>query len=200
MTKIGRNDPCPCGSGKKYKKCCFMDEERNTELKRAIRLARTPGEVKTILSEKLVKYVVKVELMHIPFREIDEEVSRVLAIDGKHSLYDLHLLIQRAFNWDNDHMFSFYLGKDMDDRQKEYSADPLGEHITSTFEEPTKSASEAQLRDLNLHEGQEFMYLFDYGDRLLHKIVVNSIEELDAQKNRQSEIVSRTGNAPEQYD
>jgi preprotein translocase subunit SecA len=20
--KIGRNDPCPCGSGKKYKRCC----------------------------------------------------------------------------------------------------------------------------------------------------------------------------------
>ncbi|MGA2646654.1 MAG: SEC-C metal-binding domain-containing protein [Candidatus Sulfotelmatobacter sp.] len=20
--KFGRNDPCPCGSGKKYKKCC----------------------------------------------------------------------------------------------------------------------------------------------------------------------------------
>jgi len=20
--KIGRNEPCPCGSGKKYKKCC----------------------------------------------------------------------------------------------------------------------------------------------------------------------------------
>ena len=20
--KIGRNDPCPCGSGKKYQKCC----------------------------------------------------------------------------------------------------------------------------------------------------------------------------------
>ena len=24
--KIGRNDPCPCGSGKKYKKCCGIDE------------------------------------------------------------------------------------------------------------------------------------------------------------------------------
>ncbi len=24
--KVGRNDPCPCGSGKKYKKCCGMDE------------------------------------------------------------------------------------------------------------------------------------------------------------------------------
>ncbi|HLE85676.1 MAG TPA: SEC-C metal-binding domain-containing protein [Thermoanaerobaculia bacterium] len=21
--KIGRNDPCPCGSGKKYKRCCL---------------------------------------------------------------------------------------------------------------------------------------------------------------------------------
>ncbi|MHC4917282.1 MAG: SEC-C metal-binding domain-containing protein [Planctomycetota bacterium] len=20
--KVGRNSPCPCGSGKKYKKCC----------------------------------------------------------------------------------------------------------------------------------------------------------------------------------
>jgi preprotein translocase subunit SecA len=24
-SKIGRNDPCPCGSGKKYKKCCGKD-------------------------------------------------------------------------------------------------------------------------------------------------------------------------------
>jgi len=23
--KVGRNDPCPCGSGKKYKKCCGRD-------------------------------------------------------------------------------------------------------------------------------------------------------------------------------
>ncbi len=25
--KVGRNDPCPCGSGKKYKKCCGAKEE-----------------------------------------------------------------------------------------------------------------------------------------------------------------------------
>src|SRR5699024_8088596 len=25
--KVGRNDPCPCGSGKKYKKCCLGKEE-----------------------------------------------------------------------------------------------------------------------------------------------------------------------------
>jgi hypothetical protein len=27
MTKIGRNDPCPCGSGKKYKKCCEKSKQ-----------------------------------------------------------------------------------------------------------------------------------------------------------------------------
>ena len=25
MAKIGRNDPCPCGSGKKLKRCCMME-------------------------------------------------------------------------------------------------------------------------------------------------------------------------------
>jgi len=29
--KVGPNDPCPCGSGKKYKKCCYLKE--NTEEK-----------------------------------------------------------------------------------------------------------------------------------------------------------------------
>ena len=26
--KVGPNDPCPCGSGKKYKKCC-MQKDKN---------------------------------------------------------------------------------------------------------------------------------------------------------------------------
>ena len=27
MSKPGRNDPCPCGSGKKFKKCCLGRQE-----------------------------------------------------------------------------------------------------------------------------------------------------------------------------
>ena len=27
MAKIGRNDPCPCGSGKKYKQCCLPKDQ-----------------------------------------------------------------------------------------------------------------------------------------------------------------------------
>ncbi len=29
--KIGRNEPCPCGSGKKYKQCCLQKESMSTE-------------------------------------------------------------------------------------------------------------------------------------------------------------------------
>ena len=28
--KIGRNDPCPCGSGKKYKNCCLASGKYET--------------------------------------------------------------------------------------------------------------------------------------------------------------------------
>jgi hypothetical protein len=29
--KVGRNEPCPCGSGKKYKHCCLSREERRSQ-------------------------------------------------------------------------------------------------------------------------------------------------------------------------
>ena len=32
MKEIGRNDPCPCGSGKKYKKCCLKKYEELYEI------------------------------------------------------------------------------------------------------------------------------------------------------------------------
>lgn len=25
--RVGRNEPCPCGSGKKFKKCCLLSED-----------------------------------------------------------------------------------------------------------------------------------------------------------------------------
>lgn len=31
MSKVGRNDPCPCGSGLKYKKCCLNTSDKTGE-------------------------------------------------------------------------------------------------------------------------------------------------------------------------
>jgi preprotein translocase subunit SecA len=33
--KIGRNDPCPCGSGKKWKKCGELDTDEHKQLSQA---------------------------------------------------------------------------------------------------------------------------------------------------------------------
>jgi len=48
--KVGRNDPCPCGSGKKYKKCCLnKDEARKSE-----KTSATPKEIE--LRERLLSF------------------------------------------------------------------------------------------------------------------------------------------------
>jgi tetratricopeptide (TPR) repeat protein len=42
MTKLGRNDQCPCGSGKKYKRCCLpRNEAAAAELAAAAAAAAT---------------------------------------------------------------------------------------------------------------------------------------------------------------
>src|ERR1700712_2963175 len=40
MAKIGRNDLCHCGSGKKYKKCCLAGDEAAARAARAARPAQ----------------------------------------------------------------------------------------------------------------------------------------------------------------
>lgn len=51
--KIGRNDPCPCGSGKKYKKCC-LEKDREKELVDEKARKKDLKDVKNV-EDKLVK-------------------------------------------------------------------------------------------------------------------------------------------------
>jgi len=53
--KIGRNDPCPCGSGKKYKKCCLNKAKPPVDL-----LWRRLGEAHDRLVDRLMAYAEKV--------------------------------------------------------------------------------------------------------------------------------------------
>ena len=36
MASIGRNAPCPCGSGKKYKRCCALKAQKTTLASRVV--------------------------------------------------------------------------------------------------------------------------------------------------------------------
>lgn len=48
MNKIGRNDPCPCGSGKKYKQCCGP----------AVEGGIWPGSPEALMRSRYTAYVV----------------------------------------------------------------------------------------------------------------------------------------------
>jgi tetratricopeptide (TPR) repeat protein len=43
MTKTGRNDPCHCGSGKKYKRCCLDNDEAAERATRTAAQAAKPA-------------------------------------------------------------------------------------------------------------------------------------------------------------
>jgi len=51
--KVGKNAPCPCGSGKKYKKCCLPREEAGREGKTSV----TPQELE--LRDRLLSFSAK---------------------------------------------------------------------------------------------------------------------------------------------
>ncbi|MDN3508975.1 MAG: SEC-C metal-binding domain-containing protein [Candidatus Neptunochlamydia sp.] len=46
MKEAGRNDPCPCGSGKKYKKCCAQ----KSSMERRSFTAIDPSSFQSIMS------------------------------------------------------------------------------------------------------------------------------------------------------
>lgn len=44
---VGRNAPCPCGSGKKYKKCCLKSDEQSRLAERKTDLDGPFGEIRS---------------------------------------------------------------------------------------------------------------------------------------------------------
>ena len=56
MLKIGRNDPCPCGSGRKYKKCCLHKTFSSVESLGWRKMRRTEGELIPTLVDYVGKY------------------------------------------------------------------------------------------------------------------------------------------------
>ena len=53
MAKTGRNDPCPCGSGNKYKKCCLAKDEAagREQLAAAIQPPASPPHLSSVAQE-----------------------------------------------------------------------------------------------------------------------------------------------------
>src|SRR5439155_23014749 len=80
---------------------------------------------------------------------LEEECVRVLEIDERATLEDLHLAIQKAVSFDNDHQYDFYAGRHCRNRQIRYSDDEDWEARESDF-------TKLQLSDVYPLNGGEF--------------------------------------------
>ena len=116
-------------------------------------------------------------------------VTRTVAVRGDQGLTDLHDVLQRAFDWDDDHLYSFWLTGRFWDREGEY---------TAPFElERGQRSAAVQLDRLGLEVGQKVAYVFDFGDEWRVMLTVTAVEEADA--NPYPRILASRGEAPPQY-
>lgn len=127
-------------------------------------------------------FVFKVSLRH------DPKIWRRVALSARDTLHDLHLIIQEAYRFDNDHLYRFYLHPRSDSR--------------GTYNHPWSEippfADEVEIGTLNLAPGRRFRYLFDFGDRWMFDIVLEEIREGERLLGG-PKMLEKKGMAPGQY-
>ena len=83
MDKIGRNDPCPCGSGKKYKKCCLnITRQVNDEF-----LRQQVRQIESKMTDILAYFVKKQfgsEVLHLAWQDYTNDANARFSDDNPH--------------------------------------------------------------------------------------------------------------------
>ena len=74
MKKIGRNDPCPCGSGKKYKHCCLGITDDHKGMNQA---RNHKDEVEELLSNREFDSLEELQIFVDSFTEKKNKVSQI---------------------------------------------------------------------------------------------------------------------------
>jgi hypothetical protein len=119
---------------------------------------------------------------------LDKAVWRKIKLSHKHTLEDLHLCIQEAFDFDNDHLYSFFMDG------KRYSDDAYH----SLFGDEPPFTDEAVIGKLDLYKGKKILYLFDYGDSWEFLVQLEAIDE-NEKEIKKPVITEIKGDAPSQY-
>lgn len=137
--------------------------------------------VKSVI--KIVKgsYVFKVSLARNLWRKIE--------LSHKHTLLDLHNSIQNAFNFDDDHLYSFFMDGKRRSKDKYNSPDSGGGPYVD----------DVTIGDLELYNGQRFLYLFDYGFSWEFDVQLERINP-DGALPAKPKIIEVKGKDPEQYE
>src|SRR5258706_3160806 len=120
----------------------------------------------------------------------DKRTYRTIELRSEQTLEDLHLVIQHAFRWDNDHLYSFFMNGQRGDERYRFAA---------PWEEDSYLwTDDGVIGELGLTLKHKFLYLFDYGDNHEFEIEVVNIRP-QAEPGEYPRVVERQGKAPAQY-
>jgi len=115
-----------------------------------------------------------------PYDEDEEPWSRVIEVKENFTFHQLHKYIQKIVNFDDDHLYEFYVGKNLRNR-------------SSTVQKKLK------LNEIYPLTGYKIYYLFDFGDRWIFQIK-KSRKKLEENKQvKYPKLVKSVGVNPEQY-
>lgn len=129
----------------------------------------------------------KVELLPTPFATAPW--IGLLHIDTNSTLADLHLAMQNALDFANDHLYEFF-----------HSTAEYGQARTSFDLESGTIASTPIEAFFSQAQDTSCFYLFDYGDEWLFKLTITPQAPLaSAKKLKYPRLVSQEGVKPEQY-
>lgn len=149
--KAGRNEPCPCGSGKKYKKCCGA--AGNT----------VPFPIASAAAADTENAVYQLK---ITLKDIKPPIWRRVLVPGNITFHKLHKIMQAAFGWQDYHLFDFDFG-DMVAHipDPDYTPGELYGDVKALNAKRTKI-------DSLLTERGKCIYTYDFGDVWRHEIVL----------------------------
>jgi hypothetical protein len=120
----------------------------------------------------------------------DWTVFRIIKIASEQTLDDLHHAIQDAWQWDADHLYSFYMNGKIHDVRYEIAHECTEGAVAYTYE--------MTLGELGLKPRQKFLYFFDYGDSHEFWVTVKRIHP-EAGPDPLPHIVDGKGDPMPQY-
>jgi hypothetical protein len=113
----------------------------------------------------------------------------LIEIESSATLEDLHFAIIDAVNFENDHLYEFYVSRTERSRNRLRFDEESGKIYNTTLESLYP-----------LEKGRKLYYLFDYGDHWLFKITKSRKSPQEPKIDiKYPRLLSETGKAPVQY-
>lgn len=147
--KVGRNDPCPCGSGKKYKKCC-MEKDNIIQLNKI--LEERFYEQKEQLVGQLLQFLER------KFRTNKKEMDQLK------ETYEKKLAENKNID-DNIGLFNFYsffihrYSNGL--RGVEWFYEEIGHHLEDTLKTMAKTWTELKFQLVHMIDRKQDVYIFE---------------------------------------